>query len=109
MGDTNVNFETEVLVEQRDEHLYVATIMPFHVTGRSNTFEGVIERAREGLDQRLYLISSTVACRKPVDSRRMAVAKTEVQRDGVLRHNRLIALSGVLPLIEVSDSDRPWF
>ena len=50
MEDTNVNFEIEVLVEQRDEHLYVATIMPFHVTGRSNTFEGAIERAREGLD-----------------------------------------------------------
>ena len=53
MEDTNVNFENEVLVEQRDEHLYVATIMPFHVTGRSNTFEGAIERAREGLDHLL--------------------------------------------------------
>ncbi len=28
MEDTNVNFEVEILVEQRDEHLYVATVMP---------------------------------------------------------------------------------
>ena len=49
MEDTNVNFEVEVLVEQRDEHLYVAKVMPFGVTGRSTTFDGAIERAKEGL------------------------------------------------------------
>ena len=50
MENTSVNCAIEVLLEQRDEHLYVATIMPFHVTGRSITFEGAIERTREGLD-----------------------------------------------------------
>ena len=33
--------------EQRDEHLYAATIMPFHVTGYSDTYDGAIERAKE--------------------------------------------------------------
>ena len=51
--DTNVNFEVEIIVEQRDEHLFVATIMPFHIAGRSNTFDGAIERAKEGLDHLL--------------------------------------------------------
>ena len=53
MEDTNVNFEVEILVEQRGEHLFVATIMPFHVTGYSDTFNGAIERAKEGLDHLL--------------------------------------------------------
>ena len=53
MPDTNVNFAVEILVEQRDEHLYVATIMPFHVTGYSDKHDGAIERVREGLDQLL--------------------------------------------------------
>ena len=53
MPDTNVNFAVEILVEQRDEHLYVATIMPFHVAGYSDKHDGAIERAREGLDHLL--------------------------------------------------------
>ena len=53
MENTNVNFEVEILVEQIDEHLYVATVMPFHIAGRSNTFDGAIERAKEGLDHLL--------------------------------------------------------
>ena len=40
MADTNVNFEVEIHVAQRGEHLYAATIMPFHVTGYSDTFGG---------------------------------------------------------------------
>ena len=40
-------------MEQRGEHLYVATIMPFRVAERSDTFDGAIERAREGLDHLL--------------------------------------------------------
>ena len=50
MEYTNANFAIEIFVEQRGEHLYVATIMPFRVTGRADTFDGAIERAREGLD-----------------------------------------------------------
>ena len=53
MEYTNANFAMEIFVEQRGEHLYVATVMPFHVTRRSNTSEGAIERAREGLDHLL--------------------------------------------------------
>ena len=48
MADTNVNFEVEIHVAERDEHLYAATIMPFHVTGYSDTFDGAIDRAKEG-------------------------------------------------------------
>ena len=40
MADTNVNFEVEIHVAERAERLYAATIMPFHVTGYSDTFDG---------------------------------------------------------------------
>lgn len=53
MTNTNVNFEVEIHVAQRGEHLYAATIMPFHVTGYSDTFEGAIDRAKGGLDHLL--------------------------------------------------------
>lgn len=53
MAPTNVNFEVEVHVEQRGEDVYAATIMPFHVTGYSDTFDGAIDRAKEGLDHLL--------------------------------------------------------
>ena len=53
MANTNVNFEVEIHVAQRGEHLYAATIMPFHVTGYSDTFEGAIDRAKGGLDHLL--------------------------------------------------------
>ena len=41
MADTNVNFEVEIQIAERAEHLYAATIMPFHVTGYSDTFDGL--------------------------------------------------------------------
>ena len=53
MAPTNVNFEVEIHVAQRGEDLYAATIMPFHVTGYSDTFDGAIDRAKEGLDHLL--------------------------------------------------------
>ena len=53
MADTNVNFEVEIHVTERGERLYAATIMPFHVTGYSDTFGGAIDRAKEGLDHLL--------------------------------------------------------
>ena len=53
MTDTNVNFEVEIHVAQRAEYLYAATIMPFQVTGYSDTFDGAIDRAKEGLDHLL--------------------------------------------------------
>jgi hypothetical protein len=46
MADTNVNFAVEILVEQRDQHLYAATMMPFGVTGYADTHDGAIERAK---------------------------------------------------------------
>ena len=49
MSRTSVNFEVEIQVEERSEELYAATIMPFHVTGYSDTFDGAIDRAKEGL------------------------------------------------------------
>ncbi len=49
MTDTNVNFEVEIHVAQRAEHLYAATIMPFNLTGLSDTFDGAIDRAKKGL------------------------------------------------------------
>ena len=48
-ADTSVNFDVEIQVEERSEDLYAATIMPFHVTGYSETFDGAIDRAKEGL------------------------------------------------------------
>ncbi len=53
MAPINVNFEAEIHVAQRGEHLYAATIMPFHVTGYSDTFDRAIDRAKEGLDHLL--------------------------------------------------------
>ena len=53
MADTNVNFEVEIQIAERAEHLYAATIMPFHVTEYSDTFDGAIDRAKEGLDHLL--------------------------------------------------------
>ena len=53
MAPTNVNFEAEIHVAQRSEDLYAATIMPFHVTGYSDTFDGAIDRAKKGLDHLL--------------------------------------------------------
>ena len=53
MANANVNFEVEIHVAQRGEHIYAATIMPFHVTGYSDTFEGAIDRAKGGLDHLL--------------------------------------------------------
>ena len=53
MADTNVNFEVEIEVAERSEGLYAATVMPFHVTGYSDTFDGAIDRAKEGLDHLL--------------------------------------------------------
>ena len=53
MAPTNVNFEAEIHVAQKGEDLYAATIMPFHVTGYSDTFDGAIDRAKEGLDHLL--------------------------------------------------------
>ena len=53
MADTNVNFEVEILIAPRAEHLYAATIMPFHITGYSDTFDGAIDRAKEGLNHLL--------------------------------------------------------
>ena len=49
MSRTSVNFEVAIQVEERSEELYAATIMPFHVTGYSDTFDGAIDRAKEGL------------------------------------------------------------
>lgn len=48
-ANTGVNFEVEIQVEERSEDLYAATIMPFHITGYSDTFDGAIDRAKEGL------------------------------------------------------------
>ena len=53
MAQMNVNFEVEIHVAQRGDNLYAATIMPFHVTGYSDTFDGAIDRAKEGLDHLL--------------------------------------------------------
>ena len=53
MVDTNVNFEVEIPIAERAEHLYAATIMPFHVTGYSDTLDGAIDRAKERLDHLL--------------------------------------------------------
>ena len=43
----------DLTVAKRAEHLYAATIMPFHVTGYSDTFDGAIDRVKEGLDHLL--------------------------------------------------------
>ena len=48
-ANTSVNFEVEIQVEERGENLYATTIMPFHVTGYSDTFDGAIDCAKEGL------------------------------------------------------------
>lgn len=53
MAQPNVNFEVEIHVAERGDNLYAATIMPFHVTGYSNSFVGSIERAKKGLDRLL--------------------------------------------------------
>ena len=53
MAQVNVNFEVEIQVAERGENLYAATIMPFHVTGYGETFDGAIDRAKEGLDHLL--------------------------------------------------------
>ena len=49
MAQPNVNFEVEIHVAERGDNLYAATIMPFHVTGYGDSFDGSIERAKEGL------------------------------------------------------------
>ena len=49
----SVNFEVEIQVSKRDENLYAATIMPFHVTGYADTFDGSIDRSQKGLDHLL--------------------------------------------------------
>jgi len=53
MAQMNVNFEVEIHVAERSDHLYAATIMPFHVTGYGDTFDSSIDRAKEGLDHLL--------------------------------------------------------
>ena len=53
MMQTNINFAVEIHVAQRDNNLYAATIMPFHVTGYADTFDGAVDRAKEGLDRLL--------------------------------------------------------
>lgn len=53
MAQSNVNFEVEIHVAERGDNLYAATIMPFHVTGYGDSFDGSIERAKEGLDHLL--------------------------------------------------------
>ena len=49
MAQVNVDFEVEIQVAERDDNLYAATIMPFHVTGYGETSDGAIDRAKEGL------------------------------------------------------------
>ena len=51
MMQTNINFAVEIQVAERDDNLYAATIMPFHVTGYADTFDGAVDRAKEGLDR----------------------------------------------------------
>ena len=46
---TIINFEAEIHVVERSDHLFTATIMPFHVTGYSDTSDGSIDRAEKGL------------------------------------------------------------
>ena len=53
MSQPNVNFEVEIHVAERGDNLYAATIMPFHVTGYGDSFNGSIERAKKGLDRLL--------------------------------------------------------
>ena len=50
---TNTNFAVEIHVAERDDNLYAATIMPFHVTGYADTVDGAVDRAKEGLDRLL--------------------------------------------------------
>ena len=50
MAQPSINFEVEIHVAERDSNIYAATIMPFHLTGYGDSFEGAIERAKEGLD-----------------------------------------------------------
>lgn len=49
MAHTIINFEAEIHVVERSEHLFTATIMLFHITGHSDTFDGSIDRAKKGL------------------------------------------------------------
>ena len=49
MAQPSVNFDVEIHVAERDDNLYAATIMPLHVTGYGNSFDGSIDRAKEGL------------------------------------------------------------
>lgn len=49
MARTTINFEAEIHVVERSERFFTATIMPFHVSGYSDTFDGSIERAVKGL------------------------------------------------------------
>jgi hypothetical protein len=53
MAQPNINFEVEIHVAERDSDIYAATIMPFHVTGYADTFDGAVDRVREGLDRLL--------------------------------------------------------
>ena len=49
MAHTSINFDVEIQIVERSECLFAATIMPFHVTGYSDTFDGSIDRAKRGL------------------------------------------------------------
>ena len=53
MMQTNISFAVEIHVAERGDNLYAATIMPFHVTGYADTFDGAVDRAKEGLDRLL--------------------------------------------------------
>ena len=49
MAHISIKFDVEIQIVERSECLFVATIMPFHVTGYSDTFDGSIDRAKRGL------------------------------------------------------------
>ena len=53
MAQVKVNFEVEILVAERSNNLYAATILPFHVTGYGDTFDNAIDRAKRGLNHLL--------------------------------------------------------
>ena len=50
---TSTNSAVEIHVSEKDDNLYAATIMPFDVTGYADTFDGAVDRAKEGLDRLL--------------------------------------------------------
>lgn len=95
-ASTSLNFEVEIQVEERSEDLYAATIMPFHVTGYSDTFDGAIDRAKEGLHHLLKAYETDGNLTKFLDESHIEYAvRHDADATGLeMAMNQIIPLSG---------------